>query len=196
METPNETIWYNDPGSLFTKLNFGSVVPTASMTFAEQLNAVLRFSIYYAAIMFAVKQSADSFVFPVVTAAITYIVFQHVRARPEAFGGGAPGEEDCTEPSADNPFMNVLADELGSERARACDPLDDHVRDSIDQNFRAGAFVDQDDIYGRNTGARQFYTNPVTTGVNDQKGYAEWLYGAVNCSGKQVRPPPRAMPLS
>ena len=139
METPNETIWYDDVGSLFTKRNFGSVVPTASMTFAEQLNAVLRFAIYYAAIMFAIKQA------------------------------------------------------VGSDRARACDPLDEDVRDSIDENFRAGALVAQDDIYGRNTGARQFYTNPVTTGVNDQKGYAEWLYGAVNCSGKQVRPPPHGL---
>lgn len=193
MEIPDETIWYNDVGSLFNKSNFGSVVPTANMTFAQQLNSILRFAIYYAAIMFAVKQNADSLVFPVVTAAITYIVFQHFRGRkPEGFGGVDEDGEPCTEPTKDNPFMNLLSDEYNSKKPGACDPLDDEIRDVIDKNFRAGAFVDQDDIYNRNSGSRQFYTNPVTTSVNDQRSFAEWLYGAINCSGKQVRPPPVA----
>lgn len=191
METWVETIWYKDLSALFTKTNFGSVVPTAGMTFAQQLNAILRFAIYYALIMFVVKQNADAFVFPVLTAVVTYLVYQNFSARaPEPFGAGKNPDEPCTRPTKQNPFMNLLADEYNSARPAACDPLDEDVRQKIDEKFYAGAFVDRDDIYNRNTGSRQFYTNPVTTSLNDQHAFAEWLYGGVNCSGKQVRPPP------
>eukprot|EP00873_Tetraselmis_striata_P026985 jgi/Tetstr1/447249/TSEL_034686.t1 len=168
------------------------------MTLAQQLNAVLRFSVYYATIMLVLKNNLDSFVFPVITAAITYIVFHHFEGRhgerAEAFSknnisftqDGVP----CTVPTKDNPFMNLLSDEYNTPKPEACDALEDDMKQKIDRKFRKGTFVDQDDIYNRNFGSRQFYTNPVTTNVNDQKAFAEWLYGGVNCSGKQVRPPP------
>lgn len=198
MEIPTENIWYKDVGALFTSKNFGNVIPMANMTFAQQLNAVLRFSVYYATIMLVFKQNLDSFVFPVITAAITYIVFHHFEGRKgertEAFSkqnisfteDGVP----CTVPTKNNPFMNLLANEYNTPKPGACDALEDHMKQKIDHNFRKGAFVDQDDIYNRNSGSRQFYTNPVTTNVNDQRAFAEWLYGGVNCAGKQVRLPP------
>lgn len=198
MEISTEQIWYKDIGSLFTSKTFGNVVPMANMTFSQQLNAVLRFSVYYATIMLIFKQNVDSFVFPVITAAVTYIVFHHFERRrgerAEAFSkqnisfteDGVP----CTVPTKDNPFMNLLSNEYNIPKPEACDALEDHMKQKIDRKFRKGAFVDQDDIYNRNSGSRQFYTNPVTTNVNDQKAFAEWLYGGVNCTGKQVRLPP------
>lgn len=193
MEASGESIWYKDISSLFNADNFGCVVPTSGMTLAQQLNSILRFSVYYSLIMFAARQNADAFVFPVITAAVTYIVFQHFSGGgSEGFGARNDQDGPCTEPTRDNPFMNLLANEYNTAKPGACDPLDEDVRESMEQNFYEGAFVDQDDIYNRNSGSRQFYTNPVTTSANDQGAFADWLYGGVNCSGKQVRPPPLA----
>ena len=191
MEASGESIWYKDISSLFNSSNFGCVIPTSGMTFAQQLNSIVRFAVYYSLIMFAAKQNADAFVFPVITAAITYIVFEYSSGgSSEGFGARDESDGPCTEPTQDNPFMNLLANEYNTNRPGACDPLDEDVRESMEQNFCKGAFVDQDDIYNRNSGSRQFYTNPVTTSANDQAAFADWLYGGVNCSGKQVRPPP------
>lgn len=172
--------------------NFGRIIPVSNMTFAEQLNSVLRFSIYYAFIMLALKQTVDSFVFPVIVAAVTFIAFDHRERRSEGFeknkrrGGNG---EACTSPTENNPFMNVLADEYNEDKPSACNALDKQIREEIESNFRKGSFVNQDDIYDRNSGSRQFYTNPVTTTINDQAAFADWLYGGVNYSGKQVRMP-------
>jgi hypothetical protein len=161
-------------------------------------NAVVRFSVYYATIMLLFKQNPDSFVFSVITAAVTYIVFHHFEVRngerEEAFAernisfteDGVP----CTIPTKNNPFMNLLADEYNTPKPEACDALEDHIKEKINRKIRKGTYVDQDDIYNRNSGDRQFYTNPVTTSINDQKAFAEWLYGGVNCNGKHVRLPP------
>jgi hypothetical protein len=162
------------------------------MTFAEQLNSVLRFSIYYAIIMLILKKTFDSFIFPVIVAAITYIAFDHRERRSEGFEKnvrkGSNGEL-CTSPTENNPFMNVLADEYNEDKPPACNALDKEIREEIDSNFKKGSFVNQDDIYDRNSGSRQFYTNPVTTTINDQSAFADWLYGSVNYCGKQVRMP-------
>ena len=37
-------------------------------------------------------------------------------------------------------------------------------------------FRSTDDVFMNNSGDRQFYTMPVTDIVNDQTGFAKWLY--------------------
>lgn len=170
--------------------NLYNVIPLAHMDFEERLNSVVRFSLYYSIAIWAIRQNPNIFVIPALTALATYIAHKGWSKRKEDFSTRLD-EDSCTPPTDDNPFMNVLAHEYNSERPEACDPLDEDIKADMDMRFKKGVYLDQDDIYNRNSGSRQFYTNPVTTTVADQGAFADWLYGAVNCSGKQVRPPPQ-----
>ena len=85
--------------------------------------------------------------------------------------------------------MNVIHTE-DPTRPPACDPLDEGIRQQISENFDDVVFRDVDDIWGQKTNSRQFMTNPSTTHPNDQKAFAEWLYGDMRRTrGKTTRPP-------
>lgn len=190
-----EDVWYRDLRGFMTGDNFLEVLPAAGASLAEKLNACVRAALYYAAIMLVARRNPDVLVVPVIAACATYVAYEHAESRGEAFGtalGGAAGE--CREPTPENPFMNLPPVEFGSGAAGACDPLDSRVREAVEDAYARGGFADADDVFRRNTGERAFYTTPVTTDVNDQRGFAEWLYGGVNCAGKQVRPPPPPAP--
>ncbi len=83
-----------------------------------------------------------------------------------------------TEPTPNNPFMNVLADQYKYEtfRPSAADPTAPDVKQSLDDYFRIQWFSDPTDVFGRNQGQRQFYTMPSTSVPSDRKSYQEWLY--------------------
>jgi hypothetical protein len=83
-----------------------------------------------------------------------------------------------TEPTPNNPFMNVLADQYKYEtfRPSAADPTSPDVKQSLDDYFRIQWFSDPTDVFGRNQGQRQFYTMPSTSIPSDRKSYQEWLY--------------------
>ncbi len=83
-----------------------------------------------------------------------------------------------TEPTPNNPFMNVLADQYKYEtfRPSAADPTSRDVKQSLDDYFRIQWFSDPTDVFGRNQGQRQFYTMPSTSIPSDRKSYQDWLY--------------------
>lgn len=83
-----------------------------------------------------------------------------------------------TEPTPNNPFMNIIADQYKYEtfRPSAADPTDPQIKQSLDDFFRIQWFSDPTDVFGRNQGQRQFYTMPSTSIPSDRKSYQEWLY--------------------
>jgi hypothetical protein len=86
--------------------------------------------------------------------------------------------EPWTEPTAANPFMNVLADQYKYDtwRPPAAPYTDRLVKQQIDDFFRVQWFSDPTDVFGRNQGQRQFYTMPSTSIPNDQDSFQKWLY--------------------
>ena len=177
-------IWYTHPADFVTKENFLNIIPLPSQTFAEQLNAILRFSLYYAVVMSLYRRTLAYLIVPTIIACLTYFAFEiHVR-KGEAFDHAT--QQACRKPTLDNPYMNVPVTEFSSEVPLACDPLDESIANQIQDNYASNSFRDQDDLYNRNSGERQFYTMPVTTTVNDQEAFAQWLYGSVNCNKKHA----------
>ena len=71
-----EAIWYKDLRGFLTEDNFLAVVPTGSMTYAQQLNSALRLTLYYAAAMSVIRLRLDSFILPVATAFLTYLLYE------------------------------------------------------------------------------------------------------------------------
>jgi hypothetical protein len=89
-----------------------------------------------------------------------------------------PGVAVVTRPTATNPFMNVLLDEIKYNPTR---PSADSVQNPnnkviLDDFFRVQWFSDPTDVFGKTQGQRQFYTTPSTSIPNDQGSFQNWLY--------------------
>jgi hypothetical protein len=190
-------IWYKDVRGFFGAENLTNILPIRDMSVEEQLNALVRFTIYFTGIVTLIRR--DARMVPVLLAvmifsAMAYRVVAYKR-QTELFGiraarKGAPLAVDpatkkvCQRPTRDNPFMNVLISDIAAnpDRRPAC-PDSVAVREGIDGHFSNNLYRDVADIFNRNTSDRQWVTNPSTTIPNDQKGFAEWLYG--DMKGKQ-----------
>jgi hypothetical protein len=83
-----------------------------------------------------------------------------------------------TSPSARNPFMNVLIDEIkyNPTRAPAANGTNPLVNMQLDDFFHTQFVNDPTDVFNTTQSQRQFYTTPSTTVPNDQDSYQNWLY--------------------
>ena len=83
-----------------------------------------------------------------------------------------------TLPTAANPFMNVLVDEIKYNPTRpvAKSIMDPSVRVVLDDFFRTEFNADPTDVFGKTQSQRQFVSMPSTGIPNDQGSYQNWLY--------------------
>jgi hypothetical protein len=83
-----------------------------------------------------------------------------------------------TMPTARNPFMNVLVDEIkyNATRPPAKYIGSPDVQDSLDSFFRVQWSSDPTDIFGKTQSQRQFITMPSTSIPSDRGSYQDWLY--------------------
>jgi len=81
-------------------------------------------------------------------------------------------------PSAKNPFMNVLIDEIkyNPTRPLAASVLDPSVKVTLEEFFRTDFYSDPTDVFGKTQSQRQFVTMPSTSIPNDVDSYQNWLY--------------------
>lgn len=190
-----EEIWFLDPKGLFAGDRPARFVPLANAPLAEQLNAVMRFAIYFAAVLLVLRRTTVVLYIPVLAGAVTYLVYvADAQAREARDADATEGREDgapaigrdpssgkaCVRPTRDNPFMNVLVTDYARapRRPAACDVDNPRTQARIQANFDHNLYRDVDDVFQRRSSSRQFYTNPSTTIPNDQGGYAQWLYGS------------------
>lgn len=103
---------------------------------------------------------------------------------------GIQSKPYTTDPSARNPFMNVLIDELkyNPSRPRAASVLDPTVKVQLDDFFRTEFYSDPTDVFGRSQGQRQFITQPATSIPNDVESYQNWLYKIPGKTCKEGNP--------
>ena len=96
----------------------------------------------------------------------------------DAFPYTGPMLPEHTIPSARNPFMNVLLDEIkyNPSRPDAAPVNMPAVKQTLNDYFRVQWFSDPTDVFGKNQSQRQFVTQPSTTVPNDQGAFADWLY--------------------
>ena len=83
-----------------------------------------------------------------------------------------------TLPTARNPFMNVLVNEIkynpSKPPAKYIGSPD--VQDSLDSFFRVQWSSDPTDVFGKTQSQRQFITMPSTSVPSDRGSYQDWLY--------------------
>jgi hypothetical protein len=190
-EKEKETqIWYKDPkGAFLSKERALVILPDATMTLTEQMNAVMRFGLYLGVLSVIYERSLVSATYIVgIIAAVTAVLEYHdsrvdgdlqrrretLNVQPDRLTG-----ELCVRPTSNNPMMNVLVSDYSAfpTRPAACDVTDASVAKQVQKLSRQNVYRDMDDVYGRKAEAElPYYTMPSTTIPNQQGELARWLY--------------------
>ena len=184
----DEIFWADEPMKLLTENSYLVIIPTNEMNFATQLNSATRFALYFSILMSILKRDIQPMFLLFLFMTITLLMFRQHSAsnKSEQFLQNQLNiEKDMLrkqyvyKPNKNNPFMNVSLEDLKTfpNRPRAANILKPHVKKRVNKLFEDGQYHDERDIFDRNTSARQFYTNPITTIPNDQHSFAHWLYG-------------------
>ena len=184
-----DLFWSYNPTVLFDMKRLVEFTPTADMTQEEKLNAVTRLTLYIGIIMLAYTRKIWGLYIPILGMFFTLFLYQmsrkqrgekHAIPRDPTL---ALKNDDvilrppyCTPPTRDNPFMNVLTNEISDspDRPAACEYPG--VQEQTEDHFNYDLYKDIDDLWEKNNGQRQFFTMPYTTIPNDQGSFAKWLY--------------------
>jgi hypothetical protein len=181
-----EQIWFVDIRGFMNEHNFLTFFPSSEMTFAEQLNALLRFTIYLSLIVMLVKKDTSILFAPILMAILTYLVYtvdqqkkmndKHVLEQMQ-LREDRKTKQVCQAPSENNPFMNVLISDYSAnpQRPKAC-RLEGKTKRDATKYFERNLYRDVDDVFQKNASDRQWYTTPSTTIPNDAIHFANWLY--------------------
>lgn len=184
----SERIWFNDITHFMTEKNYNKFFPSKDMSFAEQLNSILRFAIYFTIVIFIIKKDVNIFLVLVFTALFTYVIYtvdnkNKIQERFYLESKNMVEDKDtkklCSNPTKDNPFMNVLFSDYSDnpDRKPACDLTKGKAKKIVKKYFDNNLYRDVSDIYNRNASDRNYYTMPSTTIPNDQYAFSQFLYG-------------------
>lgn len=158
-------------------------VPQPNMSVRESLNAVVRFSVYLAILLFAT--SRDPWYLVIIPAVMVITIFLH-RTFPEAkkimSEGFASGPvvtgytgAERTLPTPDNPFMNPgLTDILDNpDRPPAAEITTIGVRDKVNEAFAqtSNIYMDTTDLFNLIQSQRNFHAVP----ADDHEGFLKFL---------------------
>ena len=177
-------IWYKDINNFFDVNNILLFYPTSEMTYTEKLNSMLRLSIYISIILYSFLNDSKVFICFIITAFVTFMLYITEERKEDYVDDEYLNDDDfmmnkeneCTKPTKDNPFMNVLMNEYEDQpkRKKACNVSD--VKEYVDAYFNDNLYKSVDDIYNKNSSERQYFTMPVTEIPNNQEKFANWLY--------------------
>ena len=177
-----EPFWYYEPNILFAQDTWSKFVPTADMPVSTALNAVVRFSVYLATLLFlSSMRPAYLLIIPLVMGVTIALNMMFPRARKivESFGNGLVvsgyvGDME-TRPSNDNPFMNPhLTDILDNPNLPpAADVTRKDIRDEVNAAFAktSNIYMDTTDIFQLVQAQRNFHT----VATDDHAGLLKFL---------------------
>jgi hypothetical protein len=177
-----EPFWYSEPNILFAQDTWSKFVPTADMPVSTALNAVVRFSVYLATLLFlSSMRPAYLLIIPLVMGVTIALNMMFPRARKivESFGNGLVvsgyvGDME-TRPSNDNPFMNPhLTDILDNPNLPPpADITRKDIRDEVNAAFAktSNIYMDTTDIFEMVQAQRNFHT----VATDDHAGLLKFL---------------------
>jgi hypothetical protein len=204
MSERRENIWYMDIKNLINKENYLRFFPTSDMSYTEQNNSIVRFSLYLTILLYLLKNDYRVIYFILCILVLSFLMNLVERDRILKKREGyerlglisSDGEKErerkvCMKPSKENPFMNplVMDFEEGSSWQKAnggCDIEDKNVKEEVFEKYSEKLYRSVDDIWLNHTGDRQFYKVPSSGIISDQGGFANWLYNRPNCKAGHI----------
>jgi hypothetical protein len=182
----SDSFWANDISILFSPDRIHEFFPNKDMTKDEKLNALTRLSFYLGIILSFYHSDQRYLLIFAVTLAFTYFLFRFADNNVTTENKSSEKqieeiENTCSRPTEDNPFMNfTMYDRIteNSDKLPACNIDDPEIKKEIEDYFDNNLYKDVSDVFNKRNSQRQFYTMPSTTVVNDQEGFAKWLYNS------------------
>lgn len=172
--------WLNNPSILLHE-NIDIYDPI------NRLNMLFKFSIIISIFLVLISKDLRFFLLMIIIGIFTVLIkFKYDREQFTKFVGtykiDKVDNKLCSAPTDNNPFMNPNISDLNfnPHRFEACNV--DLSMNKINYNFNKNFFKNPNDLYGRESSMRQFYTVPNTTIPNKQTELAKWLYdGGLSC---------------
>jgi len=201
--------WVNDIKVLFNQNHIMHLVPLETMSFEEKLNAMTRLVIIMTLLGYLITKK-NKFIITGIITILAIIFLYKIKTEPiskktinikEGFSNPELYKllkKNFTEPSQQNPLMNVLPTEIqdNPERNQAAPAYNKAVEKEINEKtkeFITNNFDDKTNIDERlfkdlgdnvmfDNSMRAWYSTANTTVPNDQKSFAEYCYGdMVSC---------------
>ena len=174
-----EHIWFENPNELFTKTNWNLFVPMPSMTTTEALNAVVRFTTYFAVLLFVATRNTNYLALLPAVLILTFILHTLFPNGKKLETYMNKNTEGFTMPTPNNPFMNVLLTEIGDNpnRPDAAPITNKDVRKHVAKAFQHtnDIYMDTADKFDQAQAMRTFHTLQSAKVPNDQDGFLSWL---------------------
>ena len=225
-DNDNIPFWSENPNVLLNGSYITEFFPANDMTYNQKLNAITRSIIVLSIAFFVWQKNARSIAFGILSIFAIYLVHHYqdlekkkTENKKDAFTGldkqtsdnspalAVVGDELSKisplevfdEPTAQNPFSNVLITDVnGNTKKKPAPPA---YNDQINKNILAAAkdavmqanpeqpeisdklFKDLGEQLTFEQSMRQFYSNPSTSTPDDQKAFAEFCYGSmISCA--------------
>ena len=189
--------WADQCGVLLNKKYISQIFPSKRYSSVENLNAIMRFSIFVSLASYGMTRKPWTLSIMIVGALVTLLLNEHEKRQKkdseEKFGNTAcklaksktnteSSDKGCREPTKPNPFMNPSVadfDVAQKHEDGACSVSNKKVRRKMNKYFNEGTFRDFEDFFGRN-GARQFYTVAASSIPSNQDNFLNYVYGGKN----------------
>jgi hypothetical protein len=183
-----EKIWYKDPIGFVKIDKLADFIPLQSMSFAERLNAIMRFVLYFTLLLLVVQGDPRVLYIPVFFGLFTLGMYSFYDKDKREFYSRHSNhnlkydkrrKEACSLPTKNNPFGNILVSDYqeNPRRPPGCRITKTKMKSKVEKLFGHNLYRDIDDIWHRNSSSRNFYQTPIQTIPNKQTEFAEWLYG-------------------
>jgi hypothetical protein len=86
------------------------------------------------------------------------------------------GQQSRTEPTAANPFMNILLTEIGDNPMRPPAQSGEHLQRQFSNEFQDRVYGDPSDVFQHTQNQRIWVAQPSTSIPNDRDSFQNWLY--------------------
>ena len=193
MSTP---FWFNDISILFNKNYLLEIIPLNSFDFNRKLNSIVRFTIYYAILLYILKNDKNVLCLPFITIVITVFLNKTNKKgnQDNAMNNLINVKDNVSmekiddmideinddvfrKPDTDNPMMNINVFDLYDNKTAIPTYDNPGVNKVVEDKLSDGLFQDSNDLFNRRNSQRQWYTMPNTEAMNKQTEFAKWCYG-------------------
>jgi hypothetical protein len=192
MSTP---FWFKDISILYNKNYLLEIIPKKEYDFNRKLNAVVRFTIYYAILLYIFRKDKNILCLPFITIVITVFLYKTNKSKDQdktmnnlmnVTDQNNLEEIDLMieeintdifrEPTIDNPMMNNNIFDLYDDKKAIPTYNNAGVKRIVEETLDSQVFKDSNDLFNRRNSQRQWYTMPNTEAMNKQTEFAKWCY--------------------
>lgn len=154
--------WLYNPNVLFQN----DIFPNNNMSYVEKLNAIARFSLIFLILLYLFNGDMKWMALSVTFLILTILFNKNMEKLSEI---------SCHPKTVNNPFGNFTLSDymLNPNRPASCDISD--IKKSVELVDKSVPLIA--DHYNKDIALRNFYTQPITTLVNNQTEFANFLLG-------------------